>query len=172
MSWPPCGEISCKLYVFQHGSRPTIRLLLPQKPLVVCRPPRTRIVRWIFRFYAITRFVSCQRYLDYRPFHLCSRVRSAFTIDLGAALTAPPANDLSLLLGDVISIARCSHFPSFSVSKATILSSWVVRTQKLPKDILLPRIEDVILYLKLILEAAVRDTRVIVTVVDALDVSR
>jgi hypothetical protein len=84
----------------------------------------------------------------------------------------PPAHDLSLLLGDVISIARCSQFPSFCLSKTTILSSWVVRTQKLPKDVLLPRMEDVILYLKLILEAAVGDTRVIVTVVDALDVSR
>jgi len=85
---------------------------------------------------------------------------------------APPAHDLSLLLGDVFSIVRCPQFPSFSVSKATILSSWVVRTQKLPKDALLPRMEDAILYLKLILEAAVRDTCIIVTVVDALDVSR
>lgn len=84
----------------------------------------------------------------------------------------PPAHDLSLLLGDVISIVRYSQSPSFSVSKTTILSSWVIRTQKLPKVVLLPRIEDVILYLKLILEAAVQDTRVIVTVVDALDVSR
>ncbi len=129
-------------------------------------------MRRIFRFYAITRFVSCQRYLDYRPFHLCSRVRPVFTFDPGTALTVPLAHDLSLLLGDVISIVRCSQFPSFSVSKTTILSSWVVRTQKLPKDVLLPRMEDVILYLKLILEAAVRNTRVIVTVVDALDVSR
>jgi hypothetical protein len=31
--------------------------------------------------------------------------------------------------------------------------------------------EDVTLYLELILEAAVRDTRVVVTVLDALDVS-
>lgn len=84
----------------------------------------------------------------------------------------PPAHDLSLLLGDVISIVRCSQSPSLSVSKTTILSSWVVRTQKLPKDVLLPRMEDVILYLKLILEGADKDTRVIVTVVDALDVSR
>jgi len=86
----------------------------------------------------------------------------------------PPAHDLSLLLGDVISIVRCSQFPSFSfsVSKTTILSSWVLRTQQLPKDVLLPWMDDVILYLKLILEAAVGDTRVVVTVVDALDVSR
>ncbi len=83
----------------------------------------------------------------------------------------PLAQDLSLLLGDVISIVRNSQFSSFDVSKTTILSSWVVRTQKLPNDVLLPWMEDVILYLKLILEAAVRDTRVIVTVVDALDVS-
>jgi hypothetical protein len=118
------------------------------------------------------RFVSCRRYLDYRPFHPCSRVRPAFTIDPGTALTVPSAHDLSLLLGDVISIVRCSQSQSLSVSKTTILSSWVVRTQKLPKDVLLPRMEDVILYLKLILDSAVRDTRVIVTVVDALDVSR
>lgn len=172
MSWPPYGEISRAHYVFQRGSHPTIRLLPPQKPLAVNRRRITRIVRRIFRFYAITRSASCQRYLDFRPFHLCSRVRPAFIIDLGAALTAPPAHDLSLLLGDVISIVRCSQFPSFSVSKTTILSSWVVRTQKLPKDALLPQIGDIILYLKLILEAAVRDTRVVVTVVDALDVSR
>ena len=131
-----------------------------------------RIIRRMFRFYAITRFVSCQRYLDYRPFHLCLRVRPAFVVDLGTALTVSPVHDLSLLLGDVISIVRCSQSPSFKVSKTTILSSWVVRTQKLPKDVLLPRMEDVILYLKLILEAAVRHTHVIVTVVDALDVSR
>ncbi len=129
------------------------------------------IARRIFRFYVIMHFVSCQKYLDYRPCHLCSRVRPTFTIDLGTALTVPLAQDLSLLLGDVISIVRNSQFSSFDVSKTTILSSWVVRTQKLPNDVLLPWMEDVILYLKLILEAAVRDTRVIVTVVDALDVS-
>jgi hypothetical protein len=84
----------------------------------------------------------------------------------------PPAQDLGLLLEDVISIVRYLQPPSFNVSKAAMLSSWVVRTQRLPKDVLLPRMEDVILYLKHILEATLRDTYVIVTTVDALDVSR
>ena len=126
----------------------------------------------IFRFYVITHSVSCQRYLDYPPSRLCLRVRPASTIHPETTLTVPPAQDLGLLLGDVISIIRSSQLPSFGVSKATALSSWVVRTQRLPKDVLLPRMEDVILYLELILQTAFRDTCVIVTVVDALDVSQ
>ncbi|KAH9955132.1 hypothetical protein BC827DRAFT_887377 [Russula dissimulans] len=83
------------------------------------------------------------------------------------------SQDLGLLLGDVISIIPHPQLPSSKASKTTILSSWVVRTQRLPKDVLLPRMEDLILCLKLHLEAAVRDTpSVVVTVVDALDVSR
>lgn len=126
----------------------------------------------IFQIFVTTHFVSCQRYSDCRPSHLFLRVRPAFIIYLVITLTLPPAQDLGLLLEDVISIVRCLHPPSFNVSKTTVLSSWVVRTQKLPKEVLLPRLEDVILYLKLILEAALRDTYVIVTIVDALDVSR
>lgn len=46
-----------------------------------------------------------------------------------------------------------------------------MRTQRLPKNVLLPRMEDVILYLNFIFEATVRGTCVVVTVVDALNVS-
>jgi len=83
------------------------------------------------------------------------------------------AQDLGLLLRDVISIIPRPQLPSSKVSKTTILSSWVVRTQRLPKGVLLPRMEDLILCLKHNLGAAVRDTpSVVVTVVDALNVSR
>ncbi|KAH9977578.1 hypothetical protein BJV74DRAFT_860296 [Russula compacta] len=77
--------------------------------------------------------------------------------------------DLGLLLGDVISIIHCPQLPWFKASKTTILSSWVIRTQRLPKDVLLPRIEDVILYLNLMFKATGRSTYVVVTVVDALN---
>ena len=116
-----------------------------------------RLLSEIFRFPALSSLFTCT-----------SRIHPRLTNCSHGAT----AHDLSLLLGDVISIVRRSQSASFNVSKITILSSWVVRTQKLPKDVLLPRMDDVILYLKLILEAAVRDTRVIVTAVDALDVSR
>ncbi|KAI9465060.1 hypothetical protein BJY52DRAFT_1184101 [Lactarius psammicola] len=79
------------------------------------------------------------------------------------------AQDLGFLLEDVISIVRCPHLPSFNASKTTVLASWIVRTQELPKAILLPRIEDIFLYLKFILEATARDTCVNVTVVDVLN---
>lgn len=52
-----------------------------------------------------------------------------------------------------------------------MLASWIVRTQGLPKAILLPRIEDICLYLKFILEPTA-NTCVNVTVVDALIVRR
>ncbi len=87
-------------------------------------------------------------------------------------LTISPAQDLGCLLEDVISIVRCPHLLSFNASKTTILASWIVRTQELPKAILLPRIEDIFLYLKFILEATAKDTCVNVTVVDVLNVRR
>ncbi|KAI9443507.1 hypothetical protein H4582DRAFT_1201132 [Lactarius indigo] len=76
---------------------------------------------------------------------------------------------LGYLLEDVISIVRCPRLPSFNASKTTTLASWIIRTQELPKAILLPRIEGIILYLKFILEASARDTSVNVTVVDVLN---
>ncbi|KAH9028344.1 hypothetical protein EDB85DRAFT_2256384 [Lactarius pseudohatsudake] len=76
---------------------------------------------------------------------------------------------LGSLLEDVISIVRCPRLPSFNASKTTTLASWIVRTQELPKAILLPRIEDIFLYLKFILEASARNTSVNVTVVDVLN---
>ncbi|KAH9168458.1 hypothetical protein EDB89DRAFT_1583918 [Lactarius sanguifluus] len=79
------------------------------------------------------------------------------------------AQHLGFLLEDVISIVRCPRLPSFNASKTTTLASWIVRTQELPKAILLPRIEDIFLYLKFILEASARDTSVNVTVVDVLN---
>jgi hypothetical protein len=82
-----------------------------------------------------------------------------------------PAQDLGFLLEDVISIVRYPQLP-FDASKTTILASWIVRTQVLPKSILLPRIDVIFLYLKFILEDSAKDTLVNVTVVDALNVRR
>ncbi|KAI9508331.1 hypothetical protein F5148DRAFT_1197378 [Russula earlei] len=76
--------------------------------------------------------------------------------------------DLGLLLGDVTFIISHPRLVSPSASKTTTLLTWIIRTQRLPKDVLLPRIEDLILSLELILEATVRDTYVAVIVVDAL----
>ncbi|KAH8994356.1 hypothetical protein EDB86DRAFT_3078209 [Lactarius hatsudake] len=66
------------------------------------------------------------------------------------------AQHLGSLLEDVISIVRCPRLPSFNASKTTTLASWIVRTQELPKAILLPRIKDIFLYLKFILEASAK----------------
>ncbi|KAH9019472.1 hypothetical protein EDB84DRAFT_1566051 [Lactarius hengduanensis] len=80
------------------------------------------------------------------------------------------AQHLGFLLEDVISIVRCPHLPSFNASKATIHVSWIVRTQELPKAVLLPRIEDIFSYLGFILEAAARDTTCVdLIVVDVLN---
>ncbi|KAH9060463.1 hypothetical protein EDB87DRAFT_1616076 [Lactarius vividus] len=79
------------------------------------------------------------------------------------------AQHLGSLLEDVISIVRCPRLPSFNASKTTTLASWIVRTQELPIAILLPRIEDISLYLKFILEDSARDPSVNVTVVDVLN---
>ncbi|KAH9080203.1 hypothetical protein EDB83DRAFT_2337759 [Lactarius deliciosus] len=57
------------------------------------------------------------------------------------------AQHLGSLLEDVICIVRCPRLPSFNASKTTALASWIVRTQELPKAILLPRIEVIFLYL-------------------------
>ena len=80
------------------------------------------------------------------------------------------AQDLGSLFGDVIAIIRCPRLPSFNASKTTLLASWIARTQRLPADVLLPRMEDVVLCLKRLLETTVRDSRVNVTVLDALNV--
>jgi hypothetical protein len=87
-------------------------------------------------------------------------------------LTFSPEQDLGFLLEDVISIVRCPRLPSFNATKTTILASWIVRTQELPKAIILPRIEDIFLYLNFILEATATGACVNVTVVDALNVRR
>ncbi|KAF8262566.1 hypothetical protein EI94DRAFT_676448 [Lactarius quietus] len=79
------------------------------------------------------------------------------------------AQDLGFLLEDVISIVRCPRLPSINASKTTVLASWIVRTQVLPRAILLSRMEDIYLYLKFILEATARDTLLNVTVMDALN---
>ncbi len=115
--------------------------------------------------------LCCQRYLDYRCFLHSFRVR----LELWYKIRHDDLSlvqDLGFLLEDVISILLCPHLPSFNPSKTTILASWVVRTQELPKDVLLPRIEDIFLYLKFILEATARESRVNVPVVDVLNVRR
>ena len=117
-----------------------------------------RLLSEIFRFPALSSVFACTSHFD----------------DLRKTLMAPLAQDLDHLLGDVISIIRCPQLRilSSNVSKTAVLSSWVLRTQRLPKDVLLPRMEDVILYLKFVLETATRDACVVVAVVDALHVSR
>jgi hypothetical protein len=80
------------------------------------------------------------------------------------------AQDLNLLFGDVIAIICHPRLPTFNASKTTILASWVVRTQRLPADILLPQMGDVVLGLKRLLEATVRYPSADVTVMDALNV--
>ena len=80
------------------------------------------------------------------------------------------AQDLGFLFGDVIAIICCPQLPSFNASKTTILASWIVRTQRLPADILLPRMKDVILCLKRLLETTLRDPHADVAVLDALNV--
>jgi hypothetical protein len=80
------------------------------------------------------------------------------------------AQDLGFLFGDVIAIICCPQLPFFNASKTIILASWIVRTQRLPADILLPRIEDVILCLKRLLGATVGDPHADVAVLDALNV--
>ena len=94
--------------------------------------------------------------------------------NLGIILTTPLAQDLGYLLGDIISIVRCPQLRvlSSNASKTAIILSWVLRTQRLPKDVLRPRMEDLILYLNFILEGAIRDACVVVVVVDAFSVSR
>jgi hypothetical protein len=117
-----------------------------------------RLLSEMFRFPAISSVFACTSYF----------------VDLGITLTELLAQDLCHLLGDVISIIRHPQLRilSSNVSKTAVLSSWVLRTQKLPRDVLHPRMEDVILYLNFILESAVRDSYVVVIVVDALNVSR
>ena len=152
---------------------PSDRHVSPQKQGVWSRRHTWRIVPPILRPCVITPSVCCQKFLDFRPSHQYSRVRPTFYY-LGVTLTMPLAQDLGYLLGDAISIVRCPQLRvlSSNASKTAILSSWVLRTQRLPKDVLRPRIEDLILYLNFILEAAVRDACVIVAVVDAFSVSR
>ena len=117
-----------------------------------------RLLSEIFRLPALSSVFAC----------------TSLSHDLGITLTTPLAQDLGYLLGDIISIVRCPQLRvlSSNASKTAILSSWVLRTQRLPKDVLRPRIEDLILYLNFILEAAVRDACVVVVVVDAFNVSR
>jgi hypothetical protein len=113
-----------------------------------------RLLSEIFRFPALLSVFSRTSHFPY----------------LWILLTTAVAQDLGFLFGDVISIICCPQLPTFNVSKTTILASWVVRTQRLPADILLPQMGDVILCLERLLEATVRDPSVNVTVMDALNV--
>lgn len=115
-----------------------------------------RLLSEIFRLPALSSLFACTSHFS----------------DIGITLTTPLAQDLGYLLGDTISIVRCPQLRilSSNASKTAILSSWVLRTQRLPKDVLRPWMEDLILYLNFILEAAVRDA--VVAVVDAFSVSR
>jgi hypothetical protein len=117
-----------------------------------------RLLSEIFRFPAISSVFACTSHF----------------VDLDITLMGPLAQDICHLLGDVISIIRCPQIRilSSTISKTAVLSSWVLRTQRLPRDVLLPQMEDVILYLNFILESAARDSCVAVIVVDALNVSR
>jgi hypothetical protein len=117
-----------------------------------------RLSSEIFRFPAISSVFACTSHF----------------VDLDITLIGPLAQDICHLLGDVISIIRYPQIRNLSstISKTAVLSSWVLRTQRLPRDILLPRMEDVIRYLKFIFESAARDSSVAVIVVDALNVSR
>jgi hypothetical protein len=117
-----------------------------------------RLLSEIFRLPALSSVFACTSHFS----------------DIGITLTTLLAQDLGHLLGDTISIVRYPQLRvlSSNASKTAILSSWVLRTQRLPKDVLRPWMEDLILYLNFILEAAVRDACVVVAVVDAFNVSQ
>jgi hypothetical protein len=117
-----------------------------------------RLLSEIFRFPAISSVFACTSHF----------------VELDITLMRPLAQDVCHLLGDVISIIRRPQLRNLSSTtlKTAVLSSWVLRTQMLPRDVLLSRMEDVILYLNFIFESAARDSCVAVIVVDALNVSR
>ena len=117
-----------------------------------------RLLSEIFRLPALSSVFACTSYF----------------CDIRVVLMTSLAQDLGHLLGDTISIVRCPQLRvlSSNASKIAILSSWVLRTQRLPKEVLRPWMEDLILYLNFILEAAVRDACAIVAVVDAFSVSQ